>query len=48
MRRATPTSRPSLYEQVGDVLGQANCIQRLGDIALARSDHDAARHADEQ
>jgi tetratricopeptide (TPR) repeat protein len=27
----------SLYEQVGDLLGQANCIQSLGDIALQRS-----------
>ena len=34
-----------LYRQVGDVLGEANCIQGLGDIALARSDHDAARAA---
>ena len=32
-----------LYRQVGDVLGEANCIQGLGDIALARSDHGAAR-----
>ena len=32
-----------LYRRVGDVLGEANCIQRLGDIALARSDHDQAR-----
>jgi hypothetical protein len=32
-----------LYRRVGDVLGEANCIQRLGDIALARSDHAAAR-----
>ena len=28
---------------MGDLLGQANCIQRLGDIALERSDHDDAR-----
>ncbi len=30
------------YQQVGDVLGEANCI-KLGDLALARSDHDTAR-----
>ncbi len=34
--------------KVGDALGEANCIQSLGDIALARSDHDAARKAYEE
>jgi hypothetical protein len=38
-----------LYEQVGNVLGQANCIKGLGNIALRRSDRTAAagyyRHA---
>jgi hypothetical protein len=28
---------------VGDVLGEANCIQSLGDIARRRSDHELAR-----
>ncbi|HRL77258.1 MAG TPA: tetratricopeptide repeat protein, partial [Candidatus Accumulibacter phosphatis] len=32
-----------LYRQVGDLLGQANCITSLGDLALRRSDHDDAR-----
>jgi tetratricopeptide (TPR) repeat protein len=32
-----------LYQQVGSVLGEANCIQGLGDIARACSDHDTAR-----
>jgi tetratricopeptide (TPR) repeat protein len=29
--------------KIGDVLGEANCVLSLGDIALARSDHDGAR-----
>ncbi len=29
--------------KVGAVLGQANCIQGLGDVALARSEHETAR-----
>ncbi|MCB1454289.1 MAG: tetratricopeptide repeat protein, partial [Rhizobiaceae bacterium] len=32
-----------LYRQVGDMLGEANCIKSLGNIALERSDHDGAR-----
>jgi tetratricopeptide (TPR) repeat protein len=32
-----------LYRRVGDVLGEGNCIQNLGDIALRHSDHDTAR-----
>ena len=37
-----------LYQQIGDDLGQANCIKRLGDIAKERSDHDGARARYEQ
>ncbi len=32
----------------GDVLGEANCIKSLGNVALARSDHEAARRAYEE
>ena len=41
--RARYEEAKPLYERVGDLLGQANCIQGLGDIALRRSDHDTAR-----
>ena len=37
-----------LYRHVGSVHGQATCIEGLGDIALQRSDHDAARRAFEE
>lgn len=35
-------ARP-LYQRVGDVRGEANCIEGLGDIALACRDHGAAQ-----
>jgi tetratricopeptide (TPR) repeat protein len=31
------------FHDAGDLLGEANCLRSLGDIALARSDHDGAR-----
>ena len=34
-----------LYRQIGNVLGEANCIRGLGDIALAERDRPAARRA---
>jgi tetratricopeptide (TPR) repeat protein len=38
----------SLFEQLGDVLGQADCVKRLGDTALARSEYDTAHDRFEQ
>src|SRR4051812_20976216 len=32
-----------LYKGVGDVLGEANCLKRFGDIALERMEYDVAR-----
>ena len=37
-KRALP-----LHQQIGDVLGEADCIKGLGNIALRKSDHDGAR-----
>ena len=31
-----------MYEQVGNVIGQANCLVGLGDNALEQSDHAGA------
>lgn len=38
----------SLFGEVNDVLGQANCIQNLGELCLTRSDHEGARARFEQ
>jgi len=55
LRRSEHAAARSLYErarplfqQVGDVQGEANCLRGLGDIALRRSDHAAARSLYEQ
>jgi len=33
----------SVYKKVGDLVGEANCIQQRGDIAFRRSDHTTAQ-----
>lgn len=38
----------TLFQKIGDVLGEASCIKGLGDIALERSGHDIARTSYEQ
>ena len=45
---ATAQETARIYRQIGSVLGEANCIKRLGNIALARSDHEQARARYEQ
>ncbi|MDQ3258106.1 MAG: tetratricopeptide repeat protein [Acidobacteriota bacterium] len=45
---ANLTEAQTLYREVGDVLGEANCIKRLGNIALQRSDHATATQHYEQ
>jgi tetratricopeptide (TPR) repeat protein len=44
--RSSPSPLETAREaarSAGDVLGEANCIKSLGDIALERSDHEEAR-----
>jgi hypothetical protein len=37
-----------LYQRVGAILGQANCIFSFGNIALVHSDHEGARQRYEE
>ncbi|MEO1628097.1 MAG: hypothetical protein AAFV25_23310, partial [Bacteroidota bacterium] len=46
-RRLFEQAQP-MYEQLGDLLGQANCISSLGKIAFRESDNAEARRLFEQ
>ena len=37
-----------LYDQIGDLLGKANCLQSLGDLAFIESDNEQARQLFQQ
>jgi len=41
--RAMYEKAQPLYQKVGDVQGEANCIRSLGDVALMRSEYEQAR-----
>ncbi len=41
--RARHESALEVYRELGDRLGEANCIQSLGDVDLSLSDHESAR-----
>ena len=46
--RAAYEKALSLYQQIGNVAGEANCLQSTGDVALDCSDLDVASAAFEQ
>ena len=45
--KATKRELTRIY-QIGDLIGEGNCILGFGDIARARSDHEEARAHDEE